>query len=127
MVDLLAKQSQGGARTGFHREFFADFEAEKGLRAQSLGVALEISEPVWKADDPRWLMNPPYGFVPYTLRFGGLCVYCGYHIKVGTFALYSRRIQSVAHRECHADYDREVPDMSSQLSEQSRGAERCLG
>lgn len=103
MVDLLKKP------TGFRRDIFPDFEREKGERAEALGVVPELSTPVWKADDPRWLLNPPYGFVSYTLRFGGSCVYCGEHIAAGTFALYSRRIQSVAHRECHANFDREVP------------------
>ncbi len=99
MVDLLKKP------TGFRRDMFHDFELEKAERAKSLGVVPEVSEAVWKADDPRWNVKPPYGWVSYTLRWGGPCVYCGDRIEAGTYALYSKKINSVAHRECHAGVD----------------------
>lgn len=65
--------------------------------------------PVWKSDDPRWLIDPPYRFFRYQLRFGGRCVYCAEPIPAGSVELYSRVIQAVAHRACHADYDQKVP------------------
>ncbi len=106
MVDLLAKRKP----VGFKVDIFPDFEREKGERAKTVGVAFEISEPVWQGNDPRWSIRPPYLFVPYVLRFGGMCIYCGERIPVGASALYSRKVQGVAHRECHAGFDREVPE-----------------
>lgn len=102
MVDLLRPKN-----VGFRRDIFPDFEAEKGERAQKEhGIAVEMGKPVWPANDPRWLMKPPFLWVAYTLKWGGPCVYCAERIEAGTFALYSRRINSVAHRECHAGVDR---------------------
>lgn len=101
MVDLLKKP------TGFRVDKFALMEDIKREREKPAVTALvESQEPLWKPDDPRWLMNPPYGFIPFTLRFGGRCVYCGDPIAAGERELYSRKIQSVAHRACYADFDR---------------------
>jgi hypothetical protein len=111
MVDLLGGNNAPGAkRTGFTRDYFEGHEQEKRERAKTEhGIALEVGEPVWKGDDPRWLMRPPYGFVPFTTRFGGACVYCGDKIPVGVRALYSRKLSGIAHDDCHAGFDREVP------------------
>lgn len=106
MVDLLAKRKP----TGFRVDMFHEHELEKARRAVEVGVPLGTCEPVWKGDDPRWKLQPPYGFVPYVLRFGGPCVYCGFRIEPGERALYSHRIKSVAHNDCHAGFDREVPE-----------------
>lgn len=104
MVDLLKKP------TGFRVDKFALMEDIKREREKPVVTALvESQEPLWKLDDSRWLMQPPYGFIPFTLRFGGRCVYCGEHIHAGERELYSRKIQSVAHRDCHADFDKLPP------------------
>lgn len=106
MVDLLAKRKP----VGFRVDIFPDFErqkaehaAEKGIEPTTAGVAL------WEPDDERWRQKPPYGFRPYTLKWGGPCVYCAEKIPAGERALYSRALNSVAHVDCHAGYDREVP------------------
>lgn len=105
MVDLLAKKA-----AGFRFDRLAEVEAQKGELAEERGIALRTSdEPVWKPNDPRWLMRPPYGFVPFVTRFGGPCVYCGEKVGIGVWALYSKRLASIAHNECHAGFDREVP------------------
>lgn len=96
--------------SGFVIDISPSWEAEKADREKSEGKVAARGQEVWRGDDPRWLMRPPYGFTPFTLRFGGACVYCAVHIVGGTRALYSRKIQSVAHVECHAGFDREVPE-----------------
>lgn len=112
LVDLLRKP------TGFTREFFADFEAEKGERAKAQGIVVpESGVKVWEANDPRWLLKPPYGFQRYRLKWGGYCVYCATKIPAGADELYSRKLNSVAHRECHADFDREVPRVEVSAAE----------
>lgn len=106
MVDLLAKRKL----TGFRVDIFPEFEREKGERAAEKGIApVGLGVALWAADDPRWAMRPPYGFRPYVLKWGGPCVYCTEQIQAGELALYSRKINSVAHQACHADFDREVP------------------
>lgn len=99
MVDVLKKPA-------FTRECFPILEEMKREReAPAVTTLVASQEPVWRADDPRWLVNPPWLFRPFTLRFGGRCVYCGEPIPAGASELYSRKIQSVAHRACHADAD----------------------
>lgn len=102
MVDLLK-------RPAFSREFFAEFEAEKAERAKSLGIAPDRGLELWKPEDPRWNMKPPFGFVSYVMKYGGFCVYCAEQVKRGSVALYSRKLHSVAHADCHADFDAAVP------------------
>jgi len=106
MVDLLAPRK----KTGFRVDIFPDFELEKAQRAEVAGIAkVTLGQAVWKSEDPRWNVKPPYGFISYVLKFGGYCIYCGEHIPAGTSALYSRKVQGVAHASCHGGYDREVP------------------
>lgn len=114
LVDLLAKPSQGAEakKTGFQREFFPDFEREKGERAEAKGIVVEGVK-VWEPSDPRWKLQPPYHFISMTLLYGGYCVYCATKIEKGKRGLFSRKIQSVAHEECHADYDRVVPRVAN--------------
>ncbi len=84
---------------------------EKARKADATGIVkLTQGQAVWKGDDPRWDVKPPYGFVTYVLKYGGPCIYCGEAIKAGVVALYSRKVQGVAHQSCHAGYDREVPE-----------------
>jgi hypothetical protein len=101
MVDLLKKPA-------FRREFFPEFEAEKETRAKSLGIAPERGLELWKPDDPRWNLKPPFGFVRLAMRFGGFCVYCAEQVKKGSMGLYSAKLHGVAHVECHADFDGQV-------------------
>lgn len=113
---LIGLRGPGVAESrGFTRECFPIFEEQKREReveAQQSGIMFakgrtssQLSEPVWPANDARWNVPKPWGFVPYRLKFGGRCVYCGDHIPAGTLALYSRKIQSVAHVECRAGQD----------------------
>lgn len=107
MVDLLK-------RPAFSREFFVEHEAEKEARAKSLGIPPDRGLELWKPDDPRWSMKPPFGFASYVMKYGGYCVYCAEPVLKGSTALYSRRLHSVAHVECHADFDALPPAASGQ-------------
>lgn len=107
MVDLLAPKK----KTGFRFDIFPDFEREKAERAEAAGVAtVTMGVAVWEPNDPRWHVSAPYRFRPYTLKYGGPCVYCAERIDAGEYALYSRTINSVAHVECHGGYDLPVPE-----------------
>ena len=119
MVDLLAPKK----KTGFRVDIFPDFELEKAHRAEGAGIVkVTQGQAVWKADDPRWNVKPPYGFVSYRLKYGGACIYCAEHIPAGAFALYSKKVQGVAHASCHDGWDKPVSDQRSALSPETRAA-----
>ena len=97
--------NQPKKQTGFTRDFFPLWELEKRDRevAEHGEAAVQLSEPLWKANDPRWLVpESAYGWIAYTLKWGGPCVYCTERVQANERGLYSRRINSVAHIACEA-------------------------
>jgi len=116
MVDLLAKRPV----TGFRIECSTEVEAQKRELEAERGVAAKSGVAVWPADDARWKLRPPYGFRHYVLKWGGYCVYCAEKIEAGTSALYSRKLNSVAHVSCHAGFDEEVPAATVKASVSDR-------
>lgn len=103
-----ARGPAAAQKTGFHVECFPLFEQQKAERiVESSGVAAFLkTEPVWAPNDPRWNVKPPWGFLgPILLKYANRCVYCGELMKVGSKAMYSKKIMSVAHVDCHAGVD----------------------
>lgn len=94
---------------GFTIELSPSWEAEKADPSfpfqPASGVKKRAGTEVWAPNDPRWKVPKPWGFISYVLKFGGLCVYCAEQIPAGTRALYSRKIQAVAHEACRAGED----------------------
>jgi hypothetical protein len=83
------------------------YDREKALEQQGLlhnrmgsGIA------VWEPNDKRWDVRPPFGFSPFMPKFGGYCCYCAGRIFPGERgALYSRKLNSIAHATCQAGRD----------------------
>lgn len=98
------KQPRGKPK-GFTTDLGQHWEAEKRDReiAREGYAVVLATEPVWKADDPRWkIPESSYRFRAYSMKYGGPCVYCGEQIAPGAFELYCPVIRSIAHRACEA-------------------------
>lgn len=51
-------------------------------------------------NDPRWALEPPYGWFPLRAKFRGFCWYCGERVEEGSPCLFSKKLSMLAHHAC---------------------------